>query len=88
LAPATTIDGLIVNVMEAWERYEARTLERVWLTHQACLNEIVECQGGNVYTLPHIGKNKLVDAVGNLPASIVVSDEAEAAFLDLGLNYR
>jgi hypothetical protein len=84
LEPATTIDGLIANVIRAWENYPARTLDRVWLTHMSCLNEIVECYGGNFYKIPHLGKTNLVDAVGNLPKAIAVSDAAEEVFASLG----
>jgi hypothetical protein len=77
--PATTIDGLIVSVMTAWQQYNPRTLECVWITHQACLNEVIACYGDNTYQLPHLGKHNLRDANGNLPSSIDVSDEAEEA---------
>jgi hypothetical protein len=77
--PVTTIDGLIVLVLDAWDAYDPRTLERVWITHQTCLNEVISCYGDNDYVLPHLGKNLIRDANGNLPLSIDVSEEAEHA---------
>jgi hypothetical protein len=68
---------LIVNVLQAYDEYNPRTLDRVWLTHQSCLNEIIECYSDNNYKIPHLSKDRLRDAVGNLPASIDVSDAAE-----------
>jgi hypothetical protein len=98
LDPATTINRLIANVLTAWEQYPARTLERVWLSDQAYLHEIIECHGGNHYKLTNISKCLMVDEVGNLPASITVLEAAEIALEHLemfdvtieegDLNYR
>ena len=54
--PATTIDGLIANVEAAWEDYDPVSINSVFLTHQSCMNKIIETMGGNGYKIPHIGK--------------------------------
>jgi hypothetical protein len=84
--PAYTIDGLILNVMLAWQKYEAKTLDRIWLSHQACMNEIIQAYGGNHYKIPHLSKNTLLDERGVLPSSIAVSDEAEQALIKMGFS--
>jgi tRNA uridine 5-carbamoylmethylation protein Kti12 len=76
--PAINIDMLIDNVETAYQKYDPHTLDRVWLSHQSCLNEIIACSGGNHYKLPHINKNNMKNRVGILPRSIEVSEEAEA----------
>jgi hypothetical protein len=84
-APATTIDGLIASVVAAWDWYDPKVLDRIWLTHQSCMNEIMSSGGGNHYKLPHLGKSTLVDVVGQIPRSIAVSRDAEIELEDLEL---
>jgi hypothetical protein len=84
--PAYTIDGLIVNVLLAWQKYEAKTLDKIWLSHQACMNEIIQAYGGNHYSIPHLSKNTLLDERGVLQLSIAVSHEAEQALIEMGFS--
>jgi hypothetical protein len=85
--PATTIDGLIVSVEEAWQDYQPKTLDRIWLSHQACMDEIMQCNGGNHFKLPHIKKSSLLDDMGLLPWSIDVSEEAKNALKRMGIVF-
>jgi hypothetical protein len=85
-ACATTIDGLIVNIMRAWDHYNPHTLDCIWLSHMACMNEIMTCHGDNDYKLLHIQKGKLLDNRGVLPSSIDVSDDAGRTFMHIGLD--
>eukprot|EP00977_Amphora_coffeiformis_P001349 scaffold283_cov186-Amphora_coffeaeformis.AAC.7 len=77
LKRASNIDGLIANVEEAWNEYEPELLNKIWLSHQACLNAILECHGNNDYKLPHLGKDHLANTTG-LPDQVEVSCEALA----------
>ena len=77
--PATTIDDLIENVHKAWDQYDPKLLNRIWLSHQSVQDEILQCGGDNNFQLPHIGKGKM-ERVGQLPASLKVSKDAEEAF--------
>jgi hypothetical protein len=72
---ATTVDGLIAQVLTAFEEFDPRKLEFGFLTHQCCLNMILETFGSNEYTIPHIGKKSL-HAAGILPKRIKVSEAA------------
>jgi hypothetical protein len=83
--PASDIDGLIANVNRAWELYSPRTLERVWLSHQAVLNEILENYGDNNYKLPHMNKDGMRNDNGNLPLSIGVTEDAEKVLEEMEL---
>jgi hypothetical protein len=53
---ATTVDGLIPQVITAFQEEfpPAWKLENGFLTHQCCLNEILESHGDNFYKIPHI----------------------------------
>jgi hypothetical protein len=76
--PATTIEGLIAVVQKVWDEYDPVKLNRVWLTHQTVLNEILAHYGGNDYNIPHMGK-ELLELNNMLPLTIEVSREAEEA---------
>jgi hypothetical protein len=77
MSPSKDIDELIANVTTAYNNYDPHTLDRVWISHQACLNEVLACDGGNHYKLPHLGKRSLMNERGVLPRSIEVSADAE-----------
>lgn len=76
--PASTIDELIANVQQAWELYEPKQLAKIWLTHQAVMDCILDDHGGNDYELPHLGKDKHFHD-GQLPASLMLSEGAKDA---------
>jgi len=64
--PAKTIDELIANVNESWDQMPNETINKVFLSLQACMIEVMKHGGGNRYKLPHIGKDKL-SRQGQLP---------------------
>jgi hypothetical protein len=72
---ATTVDGLIHQVMTAFAEFPPSKLENGFLTHQCCLNEILESHGSNFYNIPHMGKEKM-RREGLLPKRIKVSEAA------------
>jgi hypothetical protein len=73
--PASTIDGLIDNVQKAFNDYDPKKLNRIWLTHGTILNCIIEHEGDNHYNIPHMNKSKL-EKEGRLPEQISLSSEA------------
>jgi hypothetical protein len=77
---------LIVNVLLAWEAYPPKTLDKVWISHQACMNEIMQCRGGNHYKVPHVAKHTLVDEKGVLPHAINVTTEASESLTEMGFH--
>ena len=77
-APDTEF-ALIRAVLDAYEKYEPTKLNRMWLTYQSCLNEIIECHGDNTYKIPHMNKEKM-EKEGRLPTVLPVTELA--AFWD------
>jgi hypothetical protein len=73
-APDTEFE-LIEAVEAAFEEYPANKINRMWLTHQSCMNEILECHGDNTYTIPHMNKERL-EREGRLPKVLQVTDYA------------
>ncbi|XP_042029894.1 uncharacterized protein LOC121776796 [Salvia splendens] len=56
---ARGVDDLLGNVQSSFEELSAQTLNKVFLTLQACLTEILKVEGGNGYKTPHINKDRL-----------------------------
>lgn len=60
------MDELIANVENEFANYDPDTLNRVFLTLQECLIEVMKDGGRNRYKIPHIDKDRL-EALGTLP---------------------
>jgi len=63
------LDDLIANVENEFANYDADTLNRVFLTLQGYLIEVMKDSRGNRYKIPHIDKDRL-QALGMLPKSL------------------
>ena len=63
-------------VEDSFNEQDGLTLNKVFITHQQCLEQIILCDGGNNYRIPHMGKEALARQ-GQLPVSIGVSYELQ-----------
>jgi len=81
LKRASNIDGLIDQVMQTWEAYDPRLLDRVWYTHQTVLDAIIKHNGSNSFDIPHVGKDAL-QRNHSLPDHFPVSEGARAVLDD------
>ena len=54
------IDELIANATQAFLEYPLDFCKKVWTTAQMVMNEIIRCEGGNTYKLPHAQKDAIV----------------------------
>ena len=70
---------LIAAVKESFRKYKPETLNRVWLTHQTCMNEILRNYGSNCYSIPHMGKEQL-ERLGELPTVVEVAAVAKEVY--------
>ena len=75
--PLKSPDEIIKCVTDAFWEYPMNKMNRLWLTRMQCMNEILECHGGNDYKLPHMGKEKL-ERIGKLPDVLEVTEMARA----------
>lgn len=64
-----TIDELVDAVEKSFEEMSSDNLNRVFLTLQSCMVEIMKVNGGNNYKLPHMGKSHLIRN-GILPSQL------------------
>jgi hypothetical protein len=72
---AIDIDGLIMQVSRAYNKFFPRKMDFGFLTLQSCLDEILVSNGNNSYKKPHMGKATLLQA-GVLPVSVGASARA------------
>ena len=63
------LDELIENVQKEFDNYDPTALNRVFLTLQGCMIEVMKDGEGNRYKIPHINKDRL-DALDMLPKSL------------------
>ena len=64
-------EELIENVKKAFEAYTANDINKIWVTHQSSMVEILKALGGNQYKIPHMKKDKLLRE-GKLPTSLCI----------------
>jgi len=68
---------LIEMVTMCYNEYPTNKINRIWLTYQSCLNEIIKCNGHNNYKIPHMNKDKL-ERTNRLPLTLEVCEEGIA----------
>ena len=69
---ANTMEQLRDNVLNAFWGMHPYYLEKVFLSLQLCMIEILKTKGSNNYKLPHMGKNKIFRQQNQLPKSLSV----------------
>ncbi|XP_037433352.1 uncharacterized protein LOC119300505 [Triticum dicoccoides] len=69
------LPDIVKKVEESLEEYPHQRLNRIFLSHQACMREIIKHKGSIHYALPHLKKQSL-EATGDL-----------AIRLDIDLEY-
>jgi hypothetical protein len=67
------VGEIIASVQQAYLDYDHVKINRIWLTLQCCLNEIITHHGNNDYQIPHMAKERL-EREGQLPVTIPVCD--------------
>ncbi|XP_021770618.1 uncharacterized protein LOC110734777 [Chenopodium quinoa] len=68
------LDALINRVKEAYDEFDPTVNKHTWITLQSCMIEILKCEGGNNYKIPHMGKERL-ERLGLLPEILEVNQE-------------
>ena len=68
---------LVEFVQQEYAQYCPTVLNKMWLTHMAVMNEILKCDGGNTYKLPHLKKDQLARQ-GRLPTRLRITADSYA----------
>lgn len=66
-----TVDDLVKAVQDAFHDLPPMTINKVFLTLQGCLTEIMKVKGHNNYKIPHMCKDRLIRE-GTLPVSLTI----------------
>lgn len=61
-------------MIKAYTEYPVDRSNRVFLTLQACMREIMRAKGGQHYAIPHMKKGTL-ERIGQLPVRLQVEKE-------------
>ena len=67
---------LIAAIQCAFDAYPVEKLNKMWLTHQTCMNKTLKDNGGNNYDIPHMKKDTLMRQ-NKLPLKIKVTKKAK-----------
>ena len=65
---------LINAVTNAYDTFNPRLLNYLWIQYQLCMREVLKVRGGNNYKQTHMGKKRL-DRLGELPNQLKVPSE-------------
>jgi hypothetical protein len=79
-SPTNSIE-IIQCVQRAFDAYPANKINRLWVTLQSIYNCVLECQGDNNYSLPHMNK-ELMEREGTLPHNMSLSKGAMEVVFD------
>nr|XP_051196172.1 uncharacterized protein LOC127309316 [Lolium perenne] len=69
-----TLPEIVQKVNQSLAEYPHQKLNRIWLTHQACMREIIKNKGSIHYAVPHL-KKKALERQGRLPVRLTVDRE-------------
>ncbi|KAL1569271.1 hypothetical protein AAHA92_00767 [Salvia divinorum] len=79
--PEKGVDNLVRNVCSSYEELSPQTLNKVFLTLQTCLREILQVKGSNNYRIPHMNKDRLL-RLDSLPLTIEIDEGLAKECLD------
>ncbi|KAM0875427.1 hypothetical protein ACQ4PT_036816 [Festuca glaucescens] len=68
LSPGS-VDDIVLKVKQAFDEYPAERSNRIFLTLQACMVEVLRDNGGNRYKVPHMRK-EVLQRLGTLPVTL------------------
>jgi len=77
--PPRNFGEIVETVQRAYEDLEPEKINQCFLSWQGCLDEILDCDGGNTYSIPHMNKAK-IQKHGPLPAGIPVLAKVDKWF--------
>ena len=68
-------EEIITYVQQSYEQYPRQRINHVWLTLMAVMNEIIDCNGGNDFDIPHLAK-EVLERRNKLPIALEVTNTA------------
>ncbi|CAM0883445.1 unnamed protein product [Alopecurus aequalis] len=68
LSPGS-IEDIVLKVQQAFDEYPPESSNRIFLSLQACMREVLSQLGGNRYKVPHMRK-AVLESLGTLPVAL------------------
>ncbi|KAL7154802.1 hypothetical protein ABFS83_03G027500 [Erythranthe nasuta] len=72
--PVKTVDELIAAVVKSFEDFPSTKSNRIFLTLQSCMIEVLKVKGCNKYKIPHI-KKVMLERTGQFPTQLKCDPE-------------
>uniref|UniRef100_A0A453NEX0 Uncharacterized protein n=1 Tax=Aegilops tauschii subsp. strangulata TaxID=200361 RepID=A0A453NEX0_AEGTS len=69
-----TLAEIVQKVNQSLAEYPHQKLNRIWLSHQACMREIIKHKGSIHYAVPHL-KKKALERQGLLSVRLTIDLE-------------
>ncbi|KAK9706156.1 hypothetical protein RND81_07G107700 [Saponaria officinalis] len=82
---ATNVEQLVAAVDKAFTEYIPMKLNKIFLTLQTVMIEIMKAKGHNNFSIPHMNKDRLL-ADGRLPTNLTVDEGLVKGCIDLLLE--
>jgi hypothetical protein len=73
-----SLQDFIQGVQKEFNDYEVGKLNKIFLSLQTCMIQVMNHEGGNGYDPPHVGKDKLEKQLGQLPRRLKIPAEVYA----------
>lgn len=70
----SNVEDIVAKVIQAFDEYPIDRSNRIFLTHQSCMREILRQKGGQHYAIPHLKKQSL-ERNGVLPVRLQCDPE-------------
>ena len=64
-----SVEDIVLKVQQAFDEYPPERSNRIFLTFQACMREVLKQLGGNHYKVPHMRK-AVLERLGTLPVAL------------------
>jgi hypothetical protein len=77
-----SLDEIVLKVFQAYEQYPTERTNRIFLTLQSCMREILNLKGSNHYKVPHMRKLAL-QRLGILPVRL----QCDRIIVDAARNF-
>ena len=81
------LSDLIESVEDAFHSYPVDNLDKVFITLQSVLMEVMNARGGNKYETPHMNKDKMLRE-GTLPMALRIDGELYRKTLEIIAAYE
>ena len=77
------IDELIAVVKNVYHDFPLNACEKVWNNLQLVMDQVIKVKGGNMYKLPHMGKDKWLNENVSFPFRFQCTDPMLQPFQDV-----